>query len=91
MSGGHFNTLLAKAKLHSRLLPDSSCGQAPHTWIYYYSIYHQSIGYSLPLSHLSLTQLNKLHQSTIIPVVLSKMGFCSNTSRTLTYLCSFAL
>ncbi len=82
----HFNTLLAKAKLHSRLLASSSC-QAPHTWIYYYSVYLRSIGYSLPVSHLSFTQLNKLQQS-ILPVVLSKMGFCSNTSRILTYLCS---
>jgi hypothetical protein len=34
----HFNTLLAKAKLHSCLLASSSC-QAPHTWIYYYLVY----------------------------------------------------
>jgi hypothetical protein len=50
----HFDTLLAKAKLHSRLLASSSC-QAPHTWIYYYSVYLRSIGYSLPVSHLSFT------------------------------------
>ncbi len=83
----HFNTLLAKAKLHSRLLASSSC-QAPHTWIYYYSVYLRSIGYSLPVSHLSFTQLYKLQQP-IVPVVLSKMGYCSNTSRILTFLCSF--
>jgi hypothetical protein len=83
----HFNTLLAKAKLHSRLLASSSY-QAPHTWIYYYSVYLQSIGYSLPVSHLSFAQLNKLQQP-IVPIVLSKMGYCSNTSRILTFLCSF--
>ncbi len=55
----HFNTLVTKAKLHSRLLARSSC-QAPRTWIYYYSVYLRSIGYSLPVSHLSFTQLNKL-------------------------------
>jgi hypothetical protein len=32
--------------------------------------------------------LNKLQQP-IVPVVLSKMGYCSNTSRILTFLCSF--
>jgi hypothetical protein len=74
----HFNTLLAKTKLHSRLLTSSSC-QAPHTWIHYYLVYLRSIGYSLPVSHLFLTQLNKLQQP-IVPVVLSKMGYCSNTS-----------
>jgi hypothetical protein len=83
----HFNTLLAKAKLHSRLLASSSC-QAPHTWIYYYLVYLRSIGYSLPVSHLFFTQLNKLQQP-IVPVVLSKMGYCSNPSRILTFLCSF--
>ena len=83
----HFNTLLAKAKLHSRLLASSSC-QAPHTWIYYYSVYLRSIGYSLLISHLSFTQLNKLQQP-IVPAVLSKMGYCSNTSCILTFLCSF--
>ena len=83
----HFATLLAKSKLHARLLASSSC-QAPHTWIYYYSVFLRSIGYSLPVSHLSFEQLNKLQQP-IVPVVLSKMGFCSNTSRILTFLCSF--
>jgi hypothetical protein len=83
----HFNTLLAKAKLYSRLLASSSC-QAPHTWIYYYSVYLRSIGYSLRVSHLSFAQLNKLQQP-IVPVVLSKMGYCSNSSRILTFLCSF--
>jgi hypothetical protein len=82
-----FYTLLAKAKLHSGLLASSS-SQAPHTWIYYYSVYLRSIGYSLPVSHLSFTQLNKLQQP-IVPVVISKMGYCSNTSRILTFLCSF--
>ena len=83
----HYNTLLAKSKLHARLLASSSC-QAPHTWIYYYSVFLRSIGYSLPVSHLSSDQLNKLQQP-IITVVLSKMGYCSNTSRILTFLCSF--
>jgi hypothetical protein len=83
----HFNTLLAKTKLHSCLLASSSC-QAPHTWIYYYSVYLRSIGYSLLISHLSFTQLNKLQQP-IVPAVLSKMGYCSNTSCILTFLCSF--
>jgi hypothetical protein len=46
------------------------------------------MGYSLPVSHLSFEQLNKLQQP-IVPVVLSMMGFCSNTSRMLTFLCSF--
>jgi hypothetical protein len=82
----HFNTLLAKAKLHSRFIASNSC-QATHTWVNYYSVYLPSIGYSLPVSHLSFPQLNKLQQS-IVPVVLSKMGYCSNTSRTLTCLCS---
>jgi hypothetical protein len=39
----------------------------------------------LPVSHLFLDQLNKLQQP-IVPVVLPKMGFCSNTSRILTFL-----
>jgi hypothetical protein len=77
----HFNTLLAKAKLHFHLLASSSC-QAPHNRIYYHSVYLRSIG------HLFFTQLNKLQQS-IVPDVRSKMGYCSNTSRILTFLCSF--
>jgi hypothetical protein len=48
----HYTTLLAKSKLHTRLLASSSC-QAHHTWIYYYSVFLRSIGYSLPVSHLS--------------------------------------
>ena len=35
-----------------------------------------------------MAQLKNLQQP-IIPVVLSKMGFCSNTSRKRTFLCSF--
>jgi hypothetical protein len=56
--------------------------------VYYFSVFLRSIGYPLPVSHLSLADL-KAVQQPMIPIVLTKMIFCRNLSRKLVFLCSY--
>jgi hypothetical protein len=82
-----FQELLSKSKKHSRLLSLSAC-KPHHSWVYYFSVFLRSIGYPLPVSHLSLADLKAI-QRPMIPIVLTRMNFCRNLSRKLVFLCSF--
>jgi hypothetical protein len=81
-----FRDLLNKSKKHSGLLALSAC-KPHHTWVYYFSVFLCSIGYPLPTSHLSLSDLETI-QKPMIPIVLAKMRYCRNISRKLVFLCS---
>ncbi len=81
-----FRNLLNKSKKHFRLLALSAC-KPHHTWVYYFSVFLCSIGYPLPISHLSLSDFQTI-QKPMIPIVLAKMRYCRNISRKLVFLCS---
>jgi hypothetical protein len=54
-----YRELLSKSKKHSRLLSLSAC-KPHHSWVYYFLVFLQSISYPLPVSHLSLTNLEAI-------------------------------
>jgi hypothetical protein len=82
-----FRDLLNKSKTHSQLLALSAC-KPHHTWVYYFSVFLRSVGYPLPISHLSLSNLKTI-QKPMIPIVLAQMRYCRNISRKLVFICSF--
>jgi hypothetical protein len=81
-----FRDLLNKSKKHSGLLALSAC-KPHHTWVHYFSVFLHSVGYLLPISHLSLSDLKTI-QKPMITIVLAKMRCCRNISRKLVFLCS---
>jgi hypothetical protein len=82
-----YRYLLNKGRLHTRLLSSSSC-KYNHAWVYYFSVFLRSIGYGLPICHLTKNQLTEI-QKPMTPVLLTKLGVCQNTSRHLCFLSSY--
>jgi hypothetical protein len=82
-----YGSLLKKSRKHTKLLATSSC-KRQHTWIYYFSVYLPSVGYALPICHLSKNELKTIQQP-MTPVLLTKMGICQSTSRLLCFLSSY--
>ena len=82
-----YRYLFKTARLHTRLLATSSC-KYNHTWVYYFSVFLRSVGYGLPIFHLTKKQLTEV-QKSMTPVLLTKLGVCQNTSRQLCFLSSY--
>ena len=82
-----YRYLLKNARLHTRLLATSSC-KYNHAWVYYFSVFLRSVGYGLPICHLTKNQLTKI-QKPMTSVLLTKLGVCQNTSRQLCFLSSY--
>jgi hypothetical protein len=82
-----FRELLPKSKKHSRLLSLSAC-KPHHSWVYYFLVFLRSIGYPLPVCHLSLADLEAIQQP-MIPIFLTKMNYCRNLLRKPVFLCSY--
>ena len=82
-----YRYLVKKARLHTRLLATSSC-KYNHAWVYYFSVFLRSVGYGLPICHLTKKQLTEI-QKPMTPVLLTKLGVCQNTSRQLCFLSSY--
>ena len=73
--------------MHTQLLATSTC-KHNNAWIYYFSVFLQSVGYGLPICHFSPSQLENI-QKPMTPVILSKLGICQNTSCKLCFLSSY--
>jgi hypothetical protein len=82
-----YKYLLSKTILHTKLLVTSSC-KFHHAWIYYFSVFLRSVGYGLPVCHLTKRQLQNI-QKPMTPILLAKMGICRNTSRLLCFMSSY--
>jgi hypothetical protein len=82
-----YKYLLSKATLHTKLLATSSC-RFHHAWIYYFSVFLQSVGYGLSVCHLAPRQLQNI-QRPMTPILLAKMGIFQNTSRLLCFMSSY--
>jgi hypothetical protein len=83
----HYRHLLKKSKIHTKLLTTSSC-KHNHAWVYYFSMFLCSMGYSLPICHFTKSQLETIQQP-MTPVILCKLGVCQNFSRMLAFLSSY--
>jgi hypothetical protein len=82
-----YKYLLSKTILHTKLLVTSSC-KFHHAWIYYFSVFLRSVGYGLPVCHLTKQQLQNI-QNPMTPILLAKMGICGNTRRLLCFMSSY--
>jgi exonuclease III len=82
-----YRSLLKNARLHTKLLATSSC-KHNHAWVYYFSVFLRSVGYALPICHLTQSQLHTI-QKPMTPILLAKMGLCRNTCRKLCFMSSY--